>query len=94
MSKKISIKQFLMKSGRFEKVYDCINSIRKGRVLVNNKIIKNPNYFFNPKNALVKLNNEKIKSVNKLYFIYVNCFFKKCIIFFNEFIFWIHYLDG
>ena len=69
MSKKISIKQFLMKSGRFEKVYDCINSIRKGRVLVNNKIIKNPNYFFNAKNALVKLDNEKIKSVNKLYFI-------------------------
>jgi len=69
MSKKISLKQFLTKSGKFEKVHDCIQSIKGGEVSVNNSIIKNPNYFFNPKNALVKLNNEKIKTVAKLYFL-------------------------
>ena len=69
MSKKISLKQFLMKTGRFEKVYDCISSIRSGKIAINNKTITNPNYFFNLKTALVKLDNEKIKSVSKLYFI-------------------------
>ena len=69
MSKKISLKQFLMKSGRFEKAYDCIQAIRNGKVSINSKIITNPNYFFNPKNALVRQDNKKIKSVNKLYFI-------------------------
>ena len=69
MSKKTSLKQFLMKSGKFEKVYDCINSIRNGKVFLNNKVIKNPNYFFNPKNALVKIKGEKLKQVQKLYFL-------------------------
>ena len=69
MSKKISLKQFLMKSGRFEKVYDCIQAIRNGKISINSKIITNPNYFFNPKNALIKQDNERIKSVNNLYFI-------------------------
>ena len=69
MSKKISLKQFLMKTGRFEKVYDCISSIKSGKISINNQIITNPNYFFNPKRDLVKLDNEKIKSVKKFYFI-------------------------
>lgn len=69
MSKKISIKQFLIRSGKFEKVYECISAIRKGRVVINDKPITNPNYFFNPKNALVKFDNEKIKAVGKLYFL-------------------------
>lgn len=58
-----------MKSGRFEKVYGCIQAVRSGKISINNKIITNHNYFFNPKNALVKFNNEKIKPVAKLYFL-------------------------
>lgn len=69
MSKKVSLKQFLMKSGRFEKAYDCVEAIKNGRVAINNKIITNPSHFFNPKKDLVKLNNEKLKTVSKLYFI-------------------------
>ncbi len=69
MSKKISIKQFLMKSGKFEKVHDCLQSIKNGEISINNSTIKNPNFFFNPKNELVKLNSEKIKQVAKLYFL-------------------------
>lgn len=69
MSKKISLKQFLMKSGRFGKVYDCVMAIRDGRVTINNKKITNPNYFFILKNPLVKFDNEKIKPVQKLYFL-------------------------
>ncbi len=67
MSKKISLKQFLMGSGKFERVYDCVQEIRSGRVVVNSRIIKNPNYFFNPKNALVKFYDEKVKPVGKVY---------------------------
>ena len=63
MSKKISLKQFLMKTGRFEKVYDCLSSIKNGKITINNEIITNPNYFFNQKTALVKLDNEKMKAL-------------------------------
>ena len=69
MSKKISLKQFLMKSGKFDRVEGCIQLIRNGTVTINNKSITNPNYFFNPKSSVVKLNNEKIKQVSKLYFL-------------------------
>lgn len=69
MSKKISLKQYLMQTGKFEKVYDCITAIKKGRVTLNDKIISNPNYFFNPKKSLVKFDDEKIKKVPNLYFL-------------------------
>ena len=69
MSKKLSLKQYLMKSGRFQKTYDCIEAIKNGKVTVNNKIIANPSHFFNPKKDLVKLNNEKLKIISKIYFI-------------------------
>jgi len=69
MSKKISLKQFLMKSGKFDRVEECIQLIRNGNVTINNKSITDPNYFFNPKSSVVKLNNEKIKQVSKLYFL-------------------------
>ena len=70
MSKKISIKQFLMSSGKFDKVYDCINSIKQGNVTLNNQKITNPNHFFNPKKFIVKLNEEKLKSVKKIYLLF------------------------
>lgn len=69
MSKKISVKQFLMKTGKFERVYDCVQEIRSGKVLVNSRIIKNPNYFFNPKNAVVRFYDEKVRPVGKIYFL-------------------------
>lgn len=69
MSKKVSLKQSLMKSGKFDKVYDSVQAIRSGKISINNNIITNPNYFFNPKTSLVKINNEKIKKVSKLYFL-------------------------
>lgn len=69
MSKKLSLKQYLMQAGKFEKVYDCITAIKKGRVAVNNEVITNPNYFFNPKKSLVEFDDEKIKKAHKLYFL-------------------------
>jgi len=68
MSKKISLKQFLMKSGRFDRSYDCEKSIRDGKITVDKKIITNPNYFFSPK-LLVQIEGEKIKKTPKLYFL-------------------------
>lgn len=58
-----------MQTGKFEKVYDCVTAIKKGRVTLNNKIISNPNYFFNPKKSLVKFDDEKIKKAPNLYFL-------------------------
>src|SRR3989338_6001907 len=69
MSKKISLKQFLMKSGKFRRMQECIEAIRSGKISINNEIISNPNYFFNPKKSLVKTGNKKIKKARKLYFL-------------------------
>ena len=69
MSKKISLKQFLMKTGRFERMYDCIAAVRSGEITINGKAIINPNYFFNSEKSLVKIENEKIKQIQKLYFL-------------------------
>ena len=64
---KISLKQFLMRTGKFKKSYNCEVAIKSGKVSVNNQMILNPNCFFNPKKSIVKLNNEKLKPVPKLY---------------------------
>lgn len=69
MSNKISLKQFLMKSGRFENSSDCIDAIRRGKITINNQIMNNPSYFFNHKKSIIKCNNEKLKKISKLYFI-------------------------
>ena len=69
MSKKIALKQFLMRTGRFEKLYDAICAVRSQKITVNGKAITNPNYFFNPRRSLVKFGDEKLMPVKKLYFI-------------------------
>ena len=69
MSKNISLKQFLMRSGRFERSYDCIAAIKDGKVTVGNEIITHPNHFFNHKKLLVRFNGEKINVLPKLYFL-------------------------
>ena len=70
MSKNVSLKQFLMRSGRFEKSYDCIAAIKDGKVTVDNDIITHPNHFFNPKKSMVRVNGEKVKPLSKLYFLF------------------------
>ncbi len=69
MSKNISLRQFLMRSGRFERSYDCIAAIKDGKVTVGNEIITHPNHFFNHKKLLVRVNGEKVKLLSKLYFL-------------------------
>ena len=58
MPKKISLKQFLMRTGTFEKVYDAVESIRGGRITINNKITINPNHFFAMKSNESTLNSD------------------------------------
>ena len=70
MSKNISLKQFLMRSGKFERSYDCIASIKSGKVTIDDEIITHPNHFFNSKKLLVKLYDEKVKPLPKLYFLF------------------------
>ena len=69
MSKKTSLKQFLMKTGSFERAEDCVAAIRSGTITINSKVVDNPSYFFNLEKSLVKMNNEKLKAIKKLYFI-------------------------
>lgn len=69
MSKKTPLKQFLMGTGRFEKLYDAICAVRNQKITVNDKVIINPNYFFNPRMSLVKFGDEKLMAVKKAYFI-------------------------
>ncbi|MBI2655035.1 rRNA pseudouridine synthase [Candidatus Woesearchaeota archaeon] len=68
MSKKISLKQFLMKSGKFDRAHDCEKAIREGDVTVDKKTVTNPNYFFSPK-SLVRIGGENIRKVHRLYFL-------------------------
>ena len=58
-----------MKTGKFDKVYDCVQAIRSGKIKINNKTIANPNYFFNPKKSFVEFYDEKIKKIPNLYFL-------------------------
>jgi 16S rRNA pseudouridine516 synthase len=69
MPKKISLKQFLMRSGRFERVYDAISAIKTGKATIDGDKIFNPNFFFNPKRSLVKLDGEKVRKAPYLYFL-------------------------
>lgn len=68
MSKKISLKQFLMKSGKFDRANDCEKAIREGNATVDKKTVTNPNYFFSPK-SLVRIGGENIRKVHRLYFL-------------------------
>src|SRR3989338_5191732 len=69
MTKKISLKQFLMRTGQFEKSFDCESAIREGKVTLNRKIATNPRFLFNPGKDVVKINDKKIKIIKKLYFV-------------------------
>ena len=69
MTKKISLKQFLMRTGSFESSLHCESAIRSREITINNEIVANPYHFFNPKTSLVKINGEKLNPIKKLYFI-------------------------
>ncbi|MBI2657895.1 rRNA pseudouridine synthase [Candidatus Woesearchaeota archaeon] len=69
MSKKISLKQFLMRSGSFGKVYDCIAAIKSKKITVDGKIITNPNHFLNPKKSHVMIQGKTIRRTKNLYYI-------------------------
>src|SRR3989344_4203867 len=69
MSKKVSIKQFLIRSGAFEKTYDCEQAIKEGKVEINDTIITKPNFFFNPRSSIVRLEGYKVKRLPKVYYL-------------------------
>ena len=68
MPKKISLKQFLMKTGYFRNAEECVSAIRKKEVTLNGEAADNPNHYFNPKRYIVKFKNERLKPVKKMYF--------------------------
>src|SRR3989338_1017769 len=68
MPKKISLKQFLMRTGYFKNYEECVSAIRKKEITLNGAAIDNPNHYFNPKKYVVKCKNERLKPVKKMYF--------------------------
>ena len=61
MSKKISLRQFLMRTGKFERMKDCEKAIRSGNASLGGKITTNPNFFFNPDRYPVKIGDDLIR---------------------------------
>ncbi len=68
MPKKISLQQFLMRSGLFEKAFEAEKAIRDGKVAVSRERITNPKHFVNPKTALIFFNGKRLIPLKKLYF--------------------------
>ncbi len=70
MSKKTSLLQCLMRTGRFAKAFDAEQAIRNGNVSVNNKRVENPRFFLNQKTAVISVGGQLAKPVRKLYFLF------------------------
>jgi 16S rRNA pseudouridine516 synthase len=70
MPKKLSLKQYLMKTASFERVRDCIEAIEKGHVTVDGEVVTSPNYYVNPKKSFIKLDHGKLKQQPKKYYIF------------------------
>ncbi len=69
MPKKITLHQFLLRTGKFQKSFEAEQAIRNGEVKVGKDTIKNPRHFINPKTALIFCAKERIIPLKKLYFI-------------------------
>jgi len=66
---KTRLHQFLSSTGRFSSKKEIVDIINNGKIGVNNKELRNPNYFINPKMDKVTYNNEIIRKAKKLYFV-------------------------
>ncbi len=69
MPKKVSLKQFLIKTGKFDNVSECIGAIKSGMMTIDDKPVTNPNFYFNSKKSMVKMNEEKLKRSSNLYLV-------------------------
>jgi len=70
MAKKVSLLQFLMRTGKFANAYKAEQAIRSHRIKVSNAVITNPKHFLNPKTALIFYDNQRLIPIKKLYFLF------------------------
>jgi 16S rRNA pseudouridine516 synthase len=66
---KISLLQFLMRSGKFKTSHEAERAIRNGKINVRKEAITNPKHFFDPKTDFVFVEGELIKKATPLYFL-------------------------
>ncbi len=69
MVKKISLLQFLMRSGKFQTAHEAERAIRAKRIKVREETITNPRHFFDQKMDFVFLDSQLVKKAPPLYFI-------------------------
>lgn len=66
---KTTLLSFLTKTGKFTKTYQALQAIRQGKVKIKNKIITNPSFHLDPKKQNVRIENQRLKQIKKLYYI-------------------------
>jgi len=67
MSTKLLLHQFLSKSGKFKSKLDVVDAIHNGDVKVDNEVITNKQYQFNPNSRTVTYRGESLTQVDKIY---------------------------
>lgn len=66
---KISLLQYLMRSGKFKTSHEAERAIRERRVNVRKELITNPKHFFDPKTEFVFVDGKLTKKAPLLYFL-------------------------
>ena len=69
---KIRIHQFLSKTGAFDSKKELISAVKRGEIKVNDKVITNLHYQFNPRKNKVYYKGKLLEVVNKKVYLLVN----------------------
>ncbi|MEM4397334.1 MAG: pseudouridine synthase [Candidatus Woesearchaeota archaeon] len=69
---KIHLHQFLSRTGLFKSKKEIIDSVKNGFVTIDEQIIINPMYRFNPSKRVVKYKGNILKIVDKKYYYVIN----------------------
>lgn len=69
---KLYLHQYLSRSGRFKRKNDAMSAIGNGLIKVGNKVIKNPNYIFDPKKHGAYYKNKPLKISKKKIYLVLN----------------------
>ena len=72
MRMKTRIHQYLSRSGIFGRKEQIFQTIRDGRVKIGDRVVKNPNFQFDPVNEFLFLDDNLIKNSNKFIYIVIN----------------------
>ena len=72
MALKLRLYQFLGRTGKFQTKRELIESIKNSEIALDGKVIRNPEYQFNPKKHMVTWKGEKVNTPLKGVYIILN----------------------